>query len=203
MKIHTGDLVVVISGRDRGKTGRVLRILPEARRVVVTGVSVRTKFVRRTPNQPGKRLHFEGSIAVSNVMIVDPKTKKPSRIGYRFVEVPRAAPGSGTVRHKERFSKASGEALLTGKKLRKQIEALQKKGEESREEQGKAATSTVTPLPTAPPAGSSPPAPDRIPFWKRLGRGRSTDKDVGTGGKGGVDTDQHDQSTRRVSSGES
>ncbi|MGH2605843.1 MAG: 50S ribosomal protein L24 [Anaerolineales bacterium] len=87
MKIRKGDTVVVISGRDKGTRGEVLRRLPQADRVVVQGVNVRKKHQRqiqaggRTMN-PGI-IQFEAPIHVSNVMLVCPKCGKASRIGVR------------------------------------------------------------------------------------------------------------------------
>ncbi len=111
MKLHSGDMVVVITGKDRGKVGRVLRVLPEEGRVVVADINMRTRFIKKTPQNPGRQVRFEASIAASNVMLLDPKTKKPSRIGWRLV--------GGK---KERFAKRSGEALATGRKLSKLAE---------------------------------------------------------------------------------
>lgn len=87
MKIRKGDTVVVISGRDKGTRGEVLRRLPQADRVVVQGVNLRKKHQRqiqaggRTMN-PGI-IQFEAPIHVSNVMLVCPKCGKASRIGVR------------------------------------------------------------------------------------------------------------------------
>lgn len=87
MKIRKGDTVQVISGRDRGTRGQVLRRLPSDDRVVVQGINVRKKHQRqiqsggRTMN-PGI-IQFEAPIHVSNVMLVCPKCGKPSRIGLR------------------------------------------------------------------------------------------------------------------------
>ncbi len=68
MKIHAGDIVVVISGKDKGKTGRVLRILQGKDRLVVAGVNMRTRHVRKTPQRPGQRIRYEAGIHVSNVI---------------------------------------------------------------------------------------------------------------------------------------
>lgn len=119
MKIHTGDLVVIITGKDKGKTGRVLRVLPERDRLVVAGANMRTRHVRKTPQAPGRVVRYEASLHVSNVMIVDPKTKKRSRIG---MSVPHYAPDGASRGRKERIAKRSGEELLSGKKLKKLVE---------------------------------------------------------------------------------
>lgn len=89
VKIRKGDTVEVIGGKseDRGKRGEVINVLPEERRVVVQGVNIRTKHQRqvqtkgRTVN-PG-RIKFEGSIDISNVMLVCPKCSEPTRVGVQ------------------------------------------------------------------------------------------------------------------------
>lgn len=105
MKIRTGDTVVVISGKDKGKTGAVLRVLPIKNRVVVADINMRTRHMKATPQKPGQKVVYEASLNVSNVMLIDPKTKKRTRIGFTTDE-------KG---NKKRIAKASGE-LLPNKK---------------------------------------------------------------------------------------
>jgi large subunit ribosomal protein L24 len=91
-KIKKGDLVVVIAGRDRGQQGRVLEVLKDSERVIVEGVQRVTKHVKpgtRRDNQSGGIIHIEAPIHISNVMLVDPDTKKGTRIGYRTEQVER------------------------------------------------------------------------------------------------------------------
>ena len=92
-KIKKGDLVVVISGRDRGKQGRVLEVLSETQRVVVEGVQRVTKHVKVGQSQRGSRTGgietIEAPIHISNVMVVDPESKKGTRVGYRTEEIER------------------------------------------------------------------------------------------------------------------
>jgi large subunit ribosomal protein L24 len=92
-KIKKGDLVVVISGRDRGKQGRVLEVLTETQRVVVEGVQRVTKHVKIGQSQRGTRTGgietIEAPIHISNVMLVDPETKKGTRVGYRSEQIER------------------------------------------------------------------------------------------------------------------
>ena len=92
-KIKKGDLVVVISGRDRGKQGRVLEVLSETQRVVVEGVQRVTKHVKVGQSQRGTRTGgietIEAPIHISNVMVVDAETKKGTRVGYRIEEIER------------------------------------------------------------------------------------------------------------------
>ena len=80
MKLHTGDTVLVISGKDRGKTGSIIRVMPEDNRVIVGGINIRTRHVKKTPQQAGRILKYEAALSASNVMILDPKTGKPARI---------------------------------------------------------------------------------------------------------------------------
>ena len=92
-KIKKGDLVVVISGRDKGKQGRVLEVLKDSDRLVVEGVQRVTKHVKAGQSSRGTRTGgietVEAPIHVSNVMLVDPETKKGTRVGYRTEQVER------------------------------------------------------------------------------------------------------------------
>jgi large subunit ribosomal protein L24 len=92
-KIKKGDLVVVISGRDRGKQGRVLEVVKDSDRLIVEGVQRVTKHVKAGQTNRGTRTGgietVEAAIHVSNVMLVDPETKKGTRVGYRTEEIER------------------------------------------------------------------------------------------------------------------
>jgi large subunit ribosomal protein L24 len=84
MKIKTGDNVVVISGKDKAKTGRVIRTDPGKDRVYVEGLNMVKRHQRPLPGRPNMQvgvIEKEGPIHVSNVAVVDPKTKKPTRLG--------------------------------------------------------------------------------------------------------------------------
>ena len=90
-KIKSGDLVQVISGADKGKQGKVLKVLPKENRVIVEGVKVVTKHTKANPltGAGGGIQKVEAPIHVSNVAIVDPETKKPTRVGFRLETVER------------------------------------------------------------------------------------------------------------------
>ena len=92
-KIKKNDLVVVIAGRDRGKQGRVLEVLKDSDRVVVEGVQRITRHVKAGRTVRGTRTGgietVEASIHLSNVMLVDPETKKGTRVGFRTEEIER------------------------------------------------------------------------------------------------------------------
>jgi large subunit ribosomal protein L24 len=81
MRIRTDDEVVVISGKDKGKTGRVMRVDPAKQRVYVDGLNIVKRHQRPTPgtNQPGGVIEKPGPIHISNVALVDPKDRKPTR----------------------------------------------------------------------------------------------------------------------------
>lgn len=84
MKIKRDDKVLVISGRDRGKTGKVTRVLPTQQAVVVEGINVVKRHTKPSNKQPqGGILELTKPIASSKVMVVDPATGAPSRVGYR------------------------------------------------------------------------------------------------------------------------
>ncbi len=117
-KIKKGDLVQVISGAkqdrggDRGKQGRVIEVLAEKNRVVVEGINLVTKHVRVGQTQRGTKTGgietHEAPIHISNVAVVDPKTKKPTRVGHREETVEKNGVKK-TVR--VRYAKKSGEKL--------------------------------------------------------------------------------------------
>ena len=164
MKLRTGDSVVIISGKDKGKQGTILRVLPKLNRIVVEGVNMRIRHIRRTPNQAGQRITYEASIHVSNAMILDPKTKKPTRVGYKVDE---------KTGKKSRFAKKSGEtiakAAATKAKAPAKKEAAAKKGEEKVD-------------PTKPIKTDAPKAPAKTPFWKRGFRGEGSEAEGGESG---------------------
>lgn len=101
MKIKTGDTVIVISGDEKGKTGKVLKALPKKDMVVVEGINVVTRHSKPSQRDPnGKVRDITHPIHVSNVALIDPKTKKATRVGYSEVDG-----------KKIRISKRSGSTL--------------------------------------------------------------------------------------------
>jgi large subunit ribosomal protein L24 len=102
MKVRKGDDVIVLSGRDKGKKGSVLRVLREENRVVVQGVNVVKRHTKPSAASPGGIVEREAPIHVSNVSHIDPADGKPTRVGFKFLE-----DGS----RKVRFAKRSGEVI--------------------------------------------------------------------------------------------
>ena len=82
MNFKTGDKVVVIAGKDKGKEGKILKMLAKENKVIVENVNVVKKHQKGNGQTPGGIVDMEAPIHASNVMIVDPKTKKPTRIGH-------------------------------------------------------------------------------------------------------------------------
>ena len=102
MKIKKGDTVKILSGKDKGKTGTVLRAIPALGRVVVDNVNMHTKFKKgQTRRQVAQQITFAGTMDVSKVMLIDSNSGKPSRVGYQFLD-------NGT---KQRIAKKSGKAI--------------------------------------------------------------------------------------------
>ena len=102
MKIHKDDTVKVISGKDKPATGKVLSVDHQKQTVVIEGINQVYKHVRPSQKNPqGGRLHVELPIPACKVMALCPKTGKPTRIGYRFLD-------DGT---KERFARVSGASM--------------------------------------------------------------------------------------------
>lgn len=87
MKIKTGDKVKVITGKDRGKTGTVKLVIKSKARIVIEGVNIMKRHQKATAqDQPKGIISFEAPIHVSNVMLLDPKDDKPTRVGYKVVD---------------------------------------------------------------------------------------------------------------------
>ena len=85
MFVKKGDKVVVITGKDKGKVGIVKKALPKKDQVVVEGVNIVKKHTKSSQDAPqGGRIEFEAPIHVSNVMLQDPETKKPTRVGFEI-----------------------------------------------------------------------------------------------------------------------
>ena len=101
LKIKKGDHVIVTSGKDKGKHGEVIKIMPKDRRAIVQGVNVVRRHQRQTQTQEGGIVSKEASIHVSNLAIEDPTDGKPSRIGWKILNDGR----------KVRFAKRSGEVI--------------------------------------------------------------------------------------------
>ena len=100
-KIRKGDKVVVRTGKDKGKTGEVLRVLRDEGRVLVQGVNMIKRHTRPAPGNPGGIIDKEASIHISNVALADPKTGKPTRVGFKVLDGGR----------KVRIARRSGEAI--------------------------------------------------------------------------------------------
>ncbi|MBU6323573.1 MAG: 50S ribosomal protein L24 [Patescibacteria group bacterium] len=98
MKLKKGDTVRVISGKDKGKTGTVVRVLPREGRVLVDGVNRVKRHTKARGGQSSRIVEAERPIDLSNVMLVDPKTKKPTRVGRVIADgaLVRVAKKSGT-----------------------------------------------------------------------------------------------------------
>ena len=100
-KIRKGDKVILLTGRDKGRTGEVIEVRPAERRALVRGVNMVKRHQRQTAQQEGGIISKELPLHLSNVAIADPKDGKPTRVGFKFV-------GEGDNRRKVRFAKRSG-----------------------------------------------------------------------------------------------
>ncbi len=101
-KVKKGDRVVMLAGRDKGKQGEVLKVLPDEGRVVIQGVMVVKRHTKAGARNPeGGIVTKEAPVAVSNVAHLDPKDGKPTRVGFKFLEDGR----------KVRYAKRSGEII--------------------------------------------------------------------------------------------
>ena len=100
-KIKKGDKVVVLTGRDKGRTGEVVQVLPKEERALVRGVNLVKRHQRQTANQEGGIVSKEATIHLSNIAVADPKGGKPNRVGFKMLDDGR----------KVRFVKRSGELI--------------------------------------------------------------------------------------------
>ena len=100
-KIRKGDKVVVLSGRDRGRSGEVIEVRPDDGRALVRGINMVKRHQKQSAQQEGGIISKEATIDLSNLALADPKDGKPTRVGFKFV-------GEGDSRRKVRFAKSSG-----------------------------------------------------------------------------------------------
>ena len=101
LKIKKGDHVIVLAGRDKGKHGEVVQMMPKESRALVRGVNVVRRYQRQTASLEGGIISKEAPIHISNLALEDPKDGKPTRVGFKFLD-------DGT---KVRFAKRSGEVI--------------------------------------------------------------------------------------------
>ena len=100
-KIRKGDKVVVLAGRDKGRSGEVIEVRPASSQALVRGVNMVKRHQRQTAQQEGGIISKEGPIHLSNLAVADPKDGKATRVGFKFV-------GEGVERRKVRVSKRTG-----------------------------------------------------------------------------------------------
>ena len=100
-KIRKGDKVIVLTGRDKGRTGEVIEVRPGDNRALVRGINMVKRHQRQTAQQEGGIISKEAPIQISNLAIEDPKDGKPTRVGFRILEDGK----------KVRFAKRSGEII--------------------------------------------------------------------------------------------
>ena len=99
-KLKKGDQVVVLSGRDRGVEGEILKVMPTENRALVKGVNMVVRHQRQTAQSQGGRISKESAIDLSNLALIDPKAGGPTRVGFKTVDG-----------KKVRFAKKSGEVI--------------------------------------------------------------------------------------------
>jgi len=100
-RIRKGDKVVVITGRDKGRSGEVIKVMPKENRALVRGVNMVSRHQRQTAQQEGGIIRKEAPIHLSNVALADPTTGKPTKVGFKTL----------TDGRKVRFAKSSGETI--------------------------------------------------------------------------------------------
>ncbi|MFZ9502792.1 MAG: 50S ribosomal protein L24 [Beijerinckiaceae bacterium] len=100
-KIKKGDKVVLIAGRDKGRSGEVVKVMPSEGRALVRGLNMVRRHQRQTQNQEGGIISKEAPVDLSNLALIDPKDGKPTRVGFKILEDGR----------KVRFAKRSGDLI--------------------------------------------------------------------------------------------
>jgi len=100
-KIKKGDKVVLIAGRDKGRSGEVVKVMPSEGRALVRGLNIVRRHQRQTQNQEGGIISKEAPVDLSNLALIDPKDGKPTRVGFKILEDGR----------KVRFAKRSGDLI--------------------------------------------------------------------------------------------
>ncbi len=100
-KIKKGDKVVILTGRDKGKSGEVVQVMPKEERALVRGVNMVKRHQRQSMNQEGGIISKEAPIHLSNLALADPKDGKPTRVGFKVLDDGR----------KVRFAKRSGDLI--------------------------------------------------------------------------------------------
>ncbi len=100
-KIKKGDKVVVLTGRDKGRSGEVVQVMPKEERALVRGVNMVKRHQRQTMNQEGGIIQKEAPVHLSNLALADPKDGKPTRVGFKVLDDGR----------KVRFAKRSGDLI--------------------------------------------------------------------------------------------
>ena len=101
LKIRKGDKVVVITGKDKGKQGEIIRVIPSENRALVRGINLVKRHTRQTAAQQGGIVSKEAPVHLSNLAVADPKDGKPTRIGFKILKDGR----------KVRIARRSGEAI--------------------------------------------------------------------------------------------
>jgi large subunit ribosomal protein L24 len=100
-RIRKGDKVVVITGRDKGRSGEVIQVMPKESRALVRGINMVSRHQRQTASQEGGIIRKEAPIHLSNIALADPTTGKPTKVGFKTL----------TDGRKVRFAKSSGETI--------------------------------------------------------------------------------------------
>lgn len=100
-KLKKGDNVYIRSGKDKGKSGKIISVNPKTGTVVVEGLNMHKRFQKKSGNKAGQQISFPGSMPASKVMLMDPDTNKPTRVGFKVNE-------NGT---KQRLAKKSGKVI--------------------------------------------------------------------------------------------
>lgn len=129
LKIKKGDEVVILTGRDKGKKGEVLKVITADRRVIVQGVNVVTKHEKPSQTSPGGIQKKELSIHISNVAAVDPKSGEATRVGYKTLKGGK----------KVRIARKSGEEIGVAAPAKEKAPAKAKKAAPKKEEKAKEA----------------------------------------------------------------
>lgn len=113
MKIKVNDKVLVIAGKYKGKTGKVMRVYKKSNRVTVEHINIRTRHIKRTTTRAGERIKYEAPFDLSNVMLLCPSCSKPTRVGYAIPVKTKAAKQAKKYRICKRCKESVEQAVAT------------------------------------------------------------------------------------------
>ncbi len=152
MKLKVNDKVLIISGKDKGKTGHITRVIPDRGMIIVDKINIRVRHIKKTSQKAGQRITFEAPLPASKAMLLDPSTGKPTRVGYR-------TEGGKKVRYAKVSGKTISDAAAPATKAVKAEKPSKAKPASGAAEKSSAKTAAAKTSKAKPASGAAKPAP--------------------------------------------